>query len=135
MAVEKLLVREDRVEIHDLLDGELAPKMRWQMDSSEWDSRLAEATRVVVNIMNRPYYEDDLTPKERQAAEVGYVEAYSEAYGSPPQLTDAQAVDTVAEMLRDPDWGVGMLEDIADVCTRAGRDLSNPNEEPTWDRH
>lgn len=46
------------------------------------------------------------------------------------------ALDEIAEMLRDPDWGVGMLEDIADIVRRAGRSVENyPDERPTWGRH
>ena len=49
-------------------------------------------------------------------------------------LTDSQAVELIAHWLRDPDWGVGMLEDIAEVITATGRDLSG-NGQPTWGRH
>src|SRR4051812_15956969 len=28
-------------------------------------------------------------------------------------MADARAVDAIAHLLRDPEWGVGMLEDIA----------------------
>ena len=46
-------------------------------------------------------------------------------------------------MLRDPEWGVGMLEDIADLLRRNGRTVENlPDpEDPhaeglaTWARH
>ena len=76
------------------------------------------------------------------------------------RLTDADALDAIAHMLRDPEWGVGMLEDIAPVCDRhraelrghlrrvrprraAGRRAARrtgapaPEHEPeqTWDRH
>lgn len=50
-------------------------------------------------------------------------------------LDDGDALDAIAEMLRDPDWGVGMLEDVAALVARTGRDLSNDIGEPTWDRH
>jgi len=51
-------------------------------------------------------------------------------------LTDAQALDEIAHILRDPDWGVGMLEDFAELVQRAGRDTANlPGDEPTWGRH
>ncbi len=51
-------------------------------------------------------------------------------------LTDAQALDAIAHILRDPDWGVGMLEDFAELVQRAGRDTANlPGDEPTWGRH
>lgn len=46
------------------------------------------------------------------------------------------ALDEIAEMLRDPDWGAGMLEDIADIVRRTGRSVENyPDERPTWGRH
>jgi len=49
---------------------------------------------------------------------------------------DRAAIDEVAEMLRDPEWGVGMLEDIADIVRRTGRSVENyPDNRPTWDRH
>jgi len=48
--------------------------------------------------------------------------------------TDAAALDAIAKMLRDPEWGVGMLEDIADIVSRTDRDIAG-NGEPTWDRH
>jgi hypothetical protein len=48
---------------------------------------------------------------------------------------DAVVLDAIAHMLRDPDWGVGMLEDIAGLVADTGRSLDSPSEEPTWDRH
>jgi hypothetical protein len=53
-----------------------------------------------------------------------------------PLLTDADALDRIAEWLRDPDWGVGMLEDIAQTVELTGRDVeSYPDQRSTWDRH
>lgn len=49
-------------------------------------------------------------------------------------MTDAQALDDIAEMLCDPDWGVGMLEDIAQIVAATGRDVEGDGES-TWDRH
>lgn len=54
---------------------------------------------------------------------------------NPRTLDDGRALTIIAEILRDPDWGVGMLEDIAVLVAKTGRDLSNPDDEPTWDRH
>lgn len=49
---------------------------------------------------------------------------------------DSKTLDAIAEMLRDPDWGVGMLEDIADLVRGSGRTVENyPDDRPTWDRH
>jgi hypothetical protein len=66
-------------------------------------------------------------------------DARNEANGLPrvleTALADARALDAIAHMLRDPDWGVGMLEDIAAIVSDTGRSLDNPTEEPTWDRH
>lgn len=46
------------------------------------------------------------------------------------------ALDEIAEMLRDPEWGVGMLEDIGDIVRRTGRNVENyPDDRPTWERH
>ena len=50
-------------------------------------------------------------------------------------LKDNNALNQIANMLRDPDWGVGMLEDIAELVKRTGRSLDNPDDTPTWDRH
>ena len=52
------------------------------------------------------------------------------------KITDKSAMDQIQEMLRDPEWGVGMLEDIADIVNRTGRTTDNyPDDRPTWDRH
>jgi hypothetical protein len=51
------------------------------------------------------------------------------------QLTDAAGLDAIQHMLCDPDWGVGMLEDIAAIIIRTGRGLANPSNQPTWARH
>jgi hypothetical protein len=48
---------------------------------------------------------------------------------------DAAALDNIAHMLRDPEWGVGMLEDIAAIVGDTERSLDNPSGEPTWMRH
>jgi hypothetical protein len=76
-------------------------------------------------------------------------------------VTDGRALDGIAHMLRDPEWGVGMLEDIADLVSGTGRSIQGvcaacshpayntfderceadgcacPRHEqgPTWDRH
>lgn len=52
------------------------------------------------------------------------------------ELTDAVVLDRIAEMLRDPDWGSGMLEDIWDLVTKTGRSIeSYPDGRSTWNRH
>jgi hypothetical protein len=38
-------------------------------------------------------------------------------------ITDADALDAIASMLRDPQWGVGMLEDIAVLVAATGRSV------------
>lgn len=49
---------------------------------------------------------------------------------------DARALDLIQEMLRDPEWGVGMLEDIAEIVTATGRRVENyPDDRSTWERH
>jgi hypothetical protein len=50
------------------------------------------------------------------------------------KLADDQALDVIARWMQDPDWGVGMLEDICDVVARTGRDVEGDGQ-PTWDRH
>jgi hypothetical protein len=54
-----------------------------------------------------------------------------------------RALDQVAYMLCDPQWGAGMLEDIADLVRATGRSVENipdpddPESEgiSTWARH
>jgi hypothetical protein len=54
----------------------------------------------------------------------------------PAGLGDAAAVEVIAEWLRDPEWGVGMLEDIADTIRRTGRSVEDyPDGRATWGRH
>jgi hypothetical protein len=56
--------------------------------------------------------------------------------GGHRRLPDADALDQIAEILRDPEWGVGMLEDIGDIARSAGRSIENyPDERSTWERH
>ena len=58
-------------------------------------------------------------------------------------MTDDAALDLIAHWLRDPEWGVGMLEDIAEVVASTGRDLAaitdpaDPTSpgRSTWPRH
>ena len=55
-------------------------------------------------------------------------------WGGP--LRDGEGLDQIAEMLRDPEWGVGMLEDIRELVNRTGRTCENyPDGRPTWGRH
>jgi hypothetical protein len=49
-------------------------------------------------------------------------------------LSDQLALDAITVILRDPDWAVGMLEDIAALVSATGRDLTGDGT-PTWDRH
>lgn len=64
-----------------------------------------------------------------------YISVYPDA---PPAITmgkaiteietlraDNHAMEEIAEMLRDPEWGVGMLEDIADIVRRTGREVED----------
>lgn len=54
----------------------------------------------------------------------------------PDDMDDTAAMDAIAEMLRDPEWGVGMLEDIDGIVRRTGRSTDNyPDERQTWERH
>jgi len=41
-------------------------------------------------------------------------------------------LEQIRWMLSDPDWGVGMLEDIAAIVAPIP---DNPNDEPRWSRH
>ena len=57
--------------------------------------------------------------------------------------TDQRVLNAVAWMLCDPEWGAGMLEDIADLVRQTGRSVDNipdpddPESEglATWERH
>lgn len=56
------------------------------------------------------------------------------------KLTDQQALAGIAEMLCDPEWGVGMLEDIADIIRATGRSVediigADGESVSTWGRH
>ena len=59
--------------------------------------------------------------------------AYERLYGDRAR-DDAATLDRIAQMLQDPEWGSGMLEDIADLVGRTGRDMTGDGG-PTWDRH
>lgn len=62
--------------------------------------------------------------------------AYVEQTDPPRELADALALDLIAEMLRDPEWAPGMLEDAAVWVTATGRTTTNYDDErDTWDRH
>jgi hypothetical protein len=50
-------------------------------------------------------------------------------------VADQAALDVIADILRDPEWAVGMLEDIAEIVTTTGRNLENPSGSSTWERH
>jgi hypothetical protein len=57
-------------------------------------------------------------------------------WGGIKPASDGFVLDQIAEMLRDPEWGVGMLEDIRDLVNRTGRTCENyPDDRPTWGRH
>ena len=52
------------------------------------------------------------------------------------ELADAAALDRIQQILRDPEWGVGMLEDIAALVKVTGRSVEDyPDGRPTWERH
>lgn len=54
----------------------------------------------------------------------------------PRKIPDSTALKQIQEMLRDPDWGSGMLEDIAEIVEQTGRTTKNyPDERSTWGRH
>jgi hypothetical protein len=62
------------------------------------------------------------------------------AAASTQEEKDIRALDAIQYMLRDPEWGSGMLEDIADLVRATGRkveDIEDEDGEPvqTWDRH
>lgn len=87
---------------------------------TEWYYDLRRALQGVLEVMDGP--------AEGQAPEqIG-------SWGT--RLTDQQALDEIQEMLRDPEWGVGMLEDIRELVERTKRSCANyPDERATWGRH
>jgi hypothetical protein len=49
---------------------------------------------------------------------------------------DTEALDQVALILCDQAWGVGMLEDIAELVRATRRRVADhPDRRPTWQRH
>lgn len=48
-------------------------------------------------------------------------------------MGNEQALDEIAHSLCDPEWGVGMLEDITQIVSETGRDVEGDGT-PTWDR-
>jgi hypothetical protein len=75
-----------------------------------------------------------LTPRPALTGEGPYLQGRV----IPPAVavTDAAALSAIQYMLRDPDWGVGMLEDIAEIVGSTGRTVENyPDDRPTWNRH
>lgn len=48
---------------------------------------------------------------------------------------DDIALDIIAHMLRNPEWYVSMLEDLAEIVKNTGRSLDNPDEIETWGKH
>jgi hypothetical protein len=54
----------------------------------------------------------------------------------PEGYRDMAALDQIAEILRDPEWGAGMLEDIAQIINATGRVTEDyADGRPTWLRH
>lgn len=54
----------------------------------------------------------------------------------PDRNEDCLTLDQIQEILRDPDWAVGMLEDIGDLVGRTGRTIEDyPDHRYTWGRH
>lgn len=53
-----------------------------------------------------------------------------------PKSTDENALDQIAACLRTPEWFVSMLEDIAEIVQRTGRDLADePDPTQWWTKH
>lgn len=53
---------------------------------------------------------------------------------------DAKALDEIQYMLRHPEWGSGMLEDISQIIERTGRPTDTEYDDEglpisTWDHH
>lgn len=60
----------------------------------------------------------------------------ADSAGDRSELGDTAAIEVIAEWLRDPEWGAGMLEDIADTIRRTGRSVEDyPDGRATWPRH
>ena len=85
--------------------------------------RPAEAAESAAEALRAPATPDSHREPERAAA------ALSAA-------RDAAALDRIQEILRDPEWGSAMLEDIGEIVAGTGRPAENyPDDRPTWGRH
>lgn len=80
---------------------------------------------------------DAAWPPVAGSGDPGYDEAAQQALEADgPAIPDRLALDDIAEMLRDPDWAGGMLEDIADIVRGTGRPVADyPDGRSTWNRH
>jgi hypothetical protein len=120
----------DPTDINMVLDAGLRDRIVWQMNADEWELRLDEAAYAVAAIMNRPYYEDDLTPEERATAEAVYrAHPYAITAGSAmPAINVEQAtVDThlSATLYRD---GLLQISTVGDfVLAETKLDDPTPN--------
>lgn len=89
-----------------------------------------------------PQYKELRASCRREAARrfelANTIESHCADFGSEEtqQLKDHDALQNIQEMLRDPNWAVGMLEDIAEILARTGRETDNYDDEhSTWAQH
>ena len=122
------------------------------VDPNDYLAEIREALSRYETAENPDTWEDDCqSDAQRYASDdaarvlasyLGPLDGYLTAGGSLPSAwrdapgSDARALDVIAEWLRDPERGLGMLEDIADVIRASGRSVEDyPDGRPTWDRH
>lgn len=134
----------DENEIHRLVEQDPGPTYygdidlgddghNWEHGGGRWADRI-EAAAARQGALT-PACEKTAPATMRDAA-LEVQRALTSRRGDPEQireLADQLAGETLrlSRMLSEPDWGVGMLEDIHEIV---GSD-PNPNDEPRWDRH
>jgi hypothetical protein len=111
------------------VDGEeVAPHGAFTSGAAAFDCYFAEVLRPDDDNIARVYVTYDDGDDEHVVAGHNVVRT--------PNLPDGLALDAIAQMLRDPEWACGMLEDTADFVRRTGRSVMNlPGDPTTWDRH
>ena len=62
-------------EINEALEQAFGERLRWQMSEAEYDDRIDSAAHAAAQFLNRPYFEDDLSPEEQAQAALAYAEA------------------------------------------------------------
>lgn len=62
----------DPTDVNLALQNGIGAQLQWQIPQAELEHRLDAAAYAAAAILNAPFFEDDLTPTERAAAEDAY---------------------------------------------------------------